>query len=309
MNILDSTLDRFPDLHSFYLNLGNTPLVRVPSPEGGAQIYAKLERTNPTGTIKDRTAFAMIADALAQVSRSDRDQLEILEYSGGSLAVSLADICARLKIHCRLVLSEATNSKIVEALKSYDVTIDWVDRDVGFLGVMMKAVEIARTTPARFLYQHENLANFQTHRNTTGLEITYQLAGRQVDAWVCAIGTGGTLSGVYSRLVEQNPKLKMYAVSPAEMPYGTNLPPNSLPKFAGSGGLGYGIRQSLVIPFEKKIEKHYRFSFEESSAASKTLHARLGFEVGTSAGANWLAAMNVASSLNKDQTVVTVFPS
>lgn len=313
MNLETTVLDRFPDLHDFYSRLGNTPFIRVPSPVGGAQIYAKLERHNPTGTIKDRTAVALVtkalADAWAKSPHMNRDEIEILEYSGGSLAVSIAEICARLKVRCRLVLSESTGAKVRSDLQRYDTRIDWVSSDVGFLGVMMKAVEISRTSSALFLYQHENPANFLAHRDGTGREILAQLRDKKPAAWIASIGTGGTLTGVYARLREANPLLKMYAVSPAEMPYGTDQVPNSLPKFAGSGGLGYGLRQTLVTPYDDHIHQHFRYSFEESSAAAKKLQGFLGFEVGTSSGANWLAATEVAKELSPDQTVVTVFPS
>lgn len=302
-------LNAFPDVHPFYENLGNTPLLQFSSEAKGAKIFAKLEKNNPTGSIKDRTAFAMLADLFEKVGKQKFLSTEIIEYSGGNLAISLGHLTKILRIPCRLVLSESMDPVLKTRLQNFNCHLDWVNPELGFLGVMHRAEALAQRKPCHFLYQHRNLANFHYHRQTTGFEISKQLGNRSPTAWVAAVGTGGTFAGVESVLRALNRNLKIYAVTPSEMPYGTEAKPNSLPKFSGSGGLGYGLRQPLLSDLESKIDSHFTFSFVEVTKAAEKLKQTLGFQVGTSSAANWLTATHLAEAMSTNDNVVTVFPS
>lgn len=309
-----AVLANYPPLHDYLQRIGNTPLIEVPGPAGGARVFAKCEWTNATGTVKDRPVFAMIYRELRNAHRAGvRKPLHILEYTGGSLGLALAGLCARLGLRLTLVMSDATDPTVVSVIRDTGAETVLTQRVRGFWGVMETAFELAECNPDwRFLYQHRNPANPWIHRATTGREIIAQLPDgscKRSCAWVASIGTGGTLLGVHRALARAVPHLQTFATTPAEAPYGTVAPPNGLPKFLGSGGLGCGRKQPLVIGDESKIAGHYHFTYAESLLGMLQFHARTGLRIGSSAAANWLAAYRIAEQIGSDGTVITVFPS
>lgn len=300
--------DRYPALRPFIERVGNTPLLAIPGAPEEARIYAKRESENPCGTIKDRVALAMMWRALSQ-GYDPRSQ-EILEYSGGQLSVALAQICAALEAPAQMVLSDATAPSLVEAVRSCGARVELVPKSAGFWGVMQRAVALKAARPDYwFLYQHQNPANVAMHRSATAEEILRQLPGVRIDAWIAAIGTGGTLAGVGSRLREVHPEISIYGVTPAELPYGSPEPPNGLPKFAGSGGLGCGRKQQFVQAIEDSIGGHFHIFYPEALAEMARFEEATGIRIGSSAAANLLAARRVAARLGPQAVIVTVFPS
>lgn len=300
----------YPKLAKFESRLGKTPLIELPHKGWGARIFAKCEWENPVGSIKDRVAYALICDALSQHGSKPLAELRILEYSGGNLAGALSHLGMELDIKMRLVLSSAAPPSLLSKLARNKAQVDLVDKGLGFIAVLEKALSIARSEPQwTLLYQHRNPANLAWHRDTTGMEIVKQLGEIKCNpsAWIAAVGTGGTLVGVAQSLRLMNPMLRVIGVTPSELPYGSEQPPNGLPKFAGSGGMGNGIRQPFVDSDTGKIE-HRTVSFELSIRAMFDCLEQTGIRVGSSAGANWLIAKEVASKLPRDAAVVTVFP-
>jgi cysteine synthase A len=126
---------------------------------------------------------------------------------------------------------------------------------------------------------------------------------------VASIGTGGTLIGVYEALSRVHPAVELHAVSPAELPYGSQEPPNGRRKFAGSGGLGCGRKQPFVEAREDRLAGHATFSLNETIREIWRFHEATGLRIGTSSAANLLVARAVARRLGPGSTVVTVFPS
>jgi cysteine synthase A len=316
LEVLDRPLlDTYPPLRSFAQALGRTPLIEVPGPPHGGRIFAKCEWLNPTGSVKDRTALALIYDLLRRVRPVDPSCLHILEYSGGNLAIALSRLCRELGISRTLVMASFMSSEELQSMRSEGSLIDLVDKQFGFWAVMERAFILAREHPDwHFLYQHENEANLWFHRMTTGRELLVQLKQVETgeirpDAWVASIGTGGTLIGVYDALVEAFPNVAMVAVTPAELPYGSLDPPNGLPKYAGSGGLGCGRRQSFVARRESSIADRLTVSFDQTIIDVAAFAALTGLWIGSSAAANWGAAFQVAQRLGYGSTVVTLFPS
>lgn len=304
------TLAKYPALEKFAMRLGDTPLSEVPSANGGAKVFAKFEWQNPTRTIKDRAAFAMLYRYLETCPPQEKT---LLEYSGGSLGIALSAMCNELRIPLRLVLPSFFDKKKAAELEREGTLIEWVDKELGFWAVIEKAKKLAQDPRHHFLYQHENSANLWIHEVTTGQEIQDQIESltgqNQIAAWVASIGTGATLMGVYHTLKSVSPSLKLYATTPSELPYGAQQPANGLPKFAGSGGLGDGRKQPLVAPEENLIQAHYTYSYEECLKATKKFHQFTGLWIGSSAAANWLAASKIAENLKPEEIVVTVFPS
>lgn len=301
------TLRRFPALAAFRAALGDTPLLAVPGPAGGARIYAKCEWCNPAGSVKDRVAFALMHDVLRDVPDEALHDLRIFEYSGGNLAAALGRLCSDLRIPVRLVLSSGSPPSLLAMLDAAGAEVDLVDKDLGFLGVIEHAHAFAAANPElTFLYQHRNTANVAFHEQTTGAEIVRQ-AQLPVSAWLASIGTGGTLIGVARALRAANPALRVFGVTPAELPYASALMPNALPKYAGSGGFGRGLRQPFVAAFDDELDGHFGVSYDDALAGMGEFFDRTGIRIGGSAAANWLSACRVASEMSPDESVVTLF--
>ncbi|CAG7644946.1 PLP-dependent cysteine synthase family protein [Actinacidiphila bryophytorum] len=300
--------DRYPAFASFAATLGDTSLMPAPAQGGGAAILAKCEWENPAGSIKDRVAYALLAQAVRDHGDRPLSELRILEYSGGNLARSLSQLCRALGISSRLVLSSASPKSLLDDLAANGSLVDLVDRELGFLEVVRTAHAIAAKEPDwTLLYQHRNPANLWCHQRTTGAEIVRQLAGRTPTAWVASIGTGGTLVGVYRALRRSHPTVRLIGVTPQELPYGSARPPNGLPKYAGSGGFGNGIRQPFVTLHDAQVE-HHAVSYPRCLEAMAEMYRRTGVRIGSSAAANWLIARRIAAELPRPAVVVTVFP-
>lgn len=292
----------------FARKLGDTPIMEVPSLPGSGRILAKCEWHNPTGSVKDRTAYAMMIDLLRNIDKKDLKHLHILEYSGGNLSLPLAIICNLLQIKLTLVLSAASNKSLLTKLQSFGPEIKLVDKQKGFWGVMQTTFDLSNENPHyTFLYQHKNEANFLVHKNETGNEILAQVTNN-IDAWVASIGTGGTLMGVYETLSSKYPNIQLHAVTPAELPYGSEQPPNGLRKYAGSGGLGSGRKQYFVERKEERITRHWTYQFKDTILEMKRFYEETGVRIGTSAAANLLAARKIAADLGPNSTTVTIFP-
>ncbi len=300
-----AVLDRLPELRQVYQAVGRTPLTEVPGPDGGARIYAKQEWRNPFGSIKDRVAIALICALL-----NDRpDTTDFIEYSGGNLAVALGHLGRITGLRPHLALSSATSGRVVKELRAGGAEVILCDKDRGFAHVVTTAIDIAATHPEwPFLHQHANDVNLAFHRATTGAEAVAQLAGKAPAAWVASIGTGGTLIGVLLALREVFGEVAAIGVTPAELPYGSSEPPNGLPKYAGSGGIGCGIRQPFVRSYEEHVSEHRSVDLLSCHAAMARFLGLTGIRIGTSAAANWLVASQVAAGLPASEVVVTIFP-
>jgi cysteine synthase A len=304
-----AVLERHPALAAFADALGGTPLVALPRRRGEALILAKCEWDNPTGSIKDRTAFALVYDLLRREPRPGR----VLEYSGGNLAVSLSRLCGALGLPNTLVMASFVPQPAIAAMRAQGTEVELVPKELGFWAVMERAYALADRHPDwSFLHQHRNRSNLWVHRTATGGELLADLdaAGvTRVDAWVASVGTGGTLIGVHDALRRRHPQARLVAVTPAELPYGSPLPPNGLPKYAGSGGLGCGRKQPFVEEEEARLWRRLVVSHPHAIAGIARLHEESGLRVGSSAAANWLAALRIAREIGPDGVVATVFPS
>lgn len=299
---------RYPVLDEFHRKLGNTDLIEVPGHAGGAAIFAKLEWQNPVGSVKDRVGYALLCDAMTKHGDRPLEELRILEYSGGNLASALSSLCGELGIAACFVLSSSAPESLLEKLRERRAAVELVDRELGSYALVQHALEMAAHDPAwTLLYQHRNTVNIDAHSQTTGAEIVTQLGARVPAVWVASIGTGGTLIGVARTLATANPSLRVVGVTPAESPYGSVEPPNGLPKYAGSGGMGNGVCQPFVHAYRHPIE-HRHVSFTDSLKGMVEFRELTGTAIGTSAAANWLVAREVARDQPCDATVVTLFP-
>ena len=193
--------------------IGNTPLVELPnlSPKVGVRLFAKLEGSNPTGSVKDRIAKAMVLEAEAS-GRLTHEKV-ILEPTSGNTGISLAMI-GRLKgYRVKAVLPENVSPERVQLLRAYGAEIHFTDGKKGTNGAVLVAQELVAQDSSYFMpYQYGNEANPLAHYHGTGDEIVRDLP--DVDVFVAGLGTGGTLMGVGRRLKEHNPEIKVVAAAP-----------------------------------------------------------------------------------------------
>ena len=183
--------------------IGNTPLVELQrlSPKPGVRIWAKLESRNPTGSVKDRVAKALIEDAEAKGLISPGQT--ILEPTSGNTGIALAMICSRKGYRLKVVMPENVTPERTQLLRMYGAEIVYSPGDQGSNGAVAMAVDMAAADPSYYMpYQYGNPANPGAHYNGTAVEILDELDGR-VDAFVAGLGTGGTLMGHARRFKEE----------------------------------------------------------------------------------------------------------
>jgi cysteine synthase B len=197
-------------------SIGNTPLVELRrlSPKPGVRIWAKLESRNPTGSVKDRVARAMIEDAEARGAIAPGQT--ILEPTSGNTGISLAMICAYKGYDLKVVMPDNVTPERTQLLKMYGAQIVYSDGTKGSNGAVELALEMAAADPRYYMpYQYGNEANPGAHYNGTALEILDELD--DVAAFVAGLGTGGTLMGNGRRLKEAfGDAVKIVAAEPMQ---------------------------------------------------------------------------------------------
>src|ERR671938_618025 len=196
--------------------IGNTPLVELKrlSPKPGVRIWAKLESHNPTGSIKDRVARAMIEAAEEQGAIGPGQTL--LEPTSGNTGISLAMIARRKGYPLKVVMPDNVTPERTQLLKMYGAEIVYSPGDQGSNGAVAMALEMAQADASYYMpYQYGNQANPNAHYNGTALEILEELD--EVSAFVAGLGTGGTLMGNRRRLKEElGEHVKIVAAEPMQ---------------------------------------------------------------------------------------------
>jgi cysteine synthase len=195
--------------------IGNTPLVELKrfSPKPGVRIYAKLESYNPTGSVKDRVARALIESA--EESGAIGPGQTILEPTSGNTGISLAMICQRKGYPLKVVMPENVTQERTQLLEMYGAEIVYSPGEQGSNGAVAMALEMAESDASYYMpYQYGNEANPRAHYEGTAAEILDELD--DVAAFVGGLGTGGTLMGNGRRLKEENPDTLVVAAEPLQ---------------------------------------------------------------------------------------------
>src|SRR3954449_10218399 len=196
-------------------SIGNTPLVELPrfSPKPDVRIFVKLEGRNPTGSVKDRVAKAMIEAAEAEGAIEPGKT--ILEPTSGNTGISLAMICRVRGYPLRVVMPDNVTEERTQLLAMYGAEITYSEGAKGSNGAVEMALEMAGADSSVYMpYQYGNEANPRAHYDGTAVEILD--AGDGVTAFVSGLGTGGALLGVGRRLKEENPETKIVAAEPLQ---------------------------------------------------------------------------------------------
>jgi len=281
--------------------IGNTPLVRLnaPSIAVGATILGKCEFMNPTSSVKDRIGFNMIKTAMEE-GRINADTL-IIEPTSGNTGIALASICAALGLNLTLTMPESMSIERRNLLKALGANLVLTPAASGMKGAIDQANALVASTPnAIVLQQFDNPANPAIHRITTAQEILRDTDGN-IDIFVAAVGTGGTITGTGEALRAALPHVQIIAVEPKDSAVlsGGKPGPHKIQ------GIGAGFVPDVLNT--TLYNEVIAVSNEEAIAASKALAKSEGLLVGISAGANLHAAMLVASRPeNQGKTIVTI---
>ena len=285
--------------------IGKTPLLRLRGIEKAhglsVRLLAKLESFNPTGSVKDRIALAMVE--AAEKEGKLRPGSTIIEPTSGNTGIGLSSV-ARAKGYRSIIVMPDTMSverrKLILALGSELVLTEGTK---GMRGAIAKAEELAREIDGAFIpSQFENPANPEVHYRTTGPEIWIDTDG-QVDWLVSGVGTGGTVSGTGKYLKEKNPQIKVAAVEPEASPVLSGGQPGSHP----IQGIGAGF---IPKTLNREIIDHIIcVSGEDALKAAREVSQAEGILVGISSGAALAGALQIAKrEENRGKTVVIIFP-
>ncbi len=281
--------------------IGNTPLVKLQkiSKMCGATILGKCEFMNPTSSIKDRIGFNMIKTAMDNgLINADTT---IIEPTSGNTGIALASICAALDLKLILTMPESMSIERRKLLKALGANLVLTPADEGMRGAINQADTLMKTIEnSLILQQFANPANPEIHKKTTALEILRDTDGL-IDAFVAAVGTGGTLTGTATILKQELPEIKIFAVEPKDSAVLSG-------QKAGAHkiqGIGAGfIPEILDIHIFHEI---IQVSNEDAIETAKMLARTEGLLVGISAGANVYATMQVASRPEfAGKTIVTI---
>ncbi len=280
--------------------IGNTPVVRLRRlpPAGSAAVWAKLERANPGGSVKDRIAKAMIEAAEESGVLQPGDV--IVEPTSGNTGIGLAMVAAVKGYRLILIMPETMSLERRTLLQAYGAELILTPGAEGMKGAIARAEELVREHGYFMPQQFQNPANPEVHRRTTAAEILAQVG--RLDAFVGGVGTGGTLTGVGEILKDTLPGVWIVAVEPADSPVLSGGSPGKH-KIQGIGA-GF-IPQVLNTDI---IDEIVPVTNDDAAETARRLAREEGILAGISSGAAAWAAVQVAHRLGEGKTVVVVLP-
>ena len=270
--------------------VGNTPLVEIPAKIHNTSniVLAKLEYFNPTKSLKDRVALAMINDAEQKGILTKNTTL--IEPTSGNMGISLAFVCGIKEYKLVLTMSEAMSVERRKLIAHFGSSFVLTKKELGFQGAINKAYELAAETEnSLVLNQYENGANFEVHKSQTGKEI-YDQSNGTIDIFIAGAGTGACVSGV-SAHIKSKKELYTVAVEPSEsniLAGGSQFSPHAL----------QGIGPNFIPGNFKKdyIDMVFHASKEQAYKTARLLAQKAGIACGISGGATGYAALELAKS-------------
>jgi len=292
----------------FIGTIGNTPLVRLNSfsQETGCEILAKAEFLNPGGSVKDRAALFIIEDAERKGLLNPGGT--VVEGTAGNTGIGLAHICNAKGYRCVIVIPNTQSQEKIDALKTLGADVRTVpavpykdpNNYVKLSGRIAQEME-----NAIWANQFDNLANRQSHYETTGPEIWAQTDGK-VDAWVASTGTGGTYAGVALYLKEKNPQIKCIVADPLGSGLYSYIKTGTITLEGSSITEGIGNSRITANMQNVPIDDALQISDPEAIQVVYQLLRKDGLFVGGSVGINVAAAVTLAKRIGPGKTIVTV---
>ena len=284
--------------------IGNTPLVELRrlAPRGGARVVAKLESANPTGSMKDRMARAIVERAAASGRLPPGGT--VVDYTAGTTGISLALVCSVLGYQSHFVFSDAFAEEKRYTMRAYGAEITDVPSDHGQITkqlvqrVIATAGELSRR-PGHWWADQLNNPDGETGYHALGEELWTQTGGR-VDAFVQAVSTAHSIHGTARALRRHDPRVRVIAVEPAESPVLSGGPSGS----HKIEGIGIGFIPPLWKPAE--VDEILAVSTDEAKAIARRLAKEEAIFAGTSTGANVAAALRIAARLDPSAVVATI---
>jgi cysteine synthase B len=277
--------------------IGRTPLLRLcraTAEVRGVEILAKAEFQNPGGSVKDRTAAAILERA--EAGGLLQPGTVILDATSGNTGIAYAMIAAARGYRLELCVPENVTAERLRMLRAYGAKLVLTSAMEGTDGAIREARRLHAAEPGRYFYadQYNNDANWRTHYDTTAQEILEQTAGR-ITHFVAGLGTSGTFVGIGRRLRRHNPDIRLYSLQPDSPLHGIE----------GLKHMDTAIRPGIYD--SSLADEDLRVTTERAYAMTRRLAADEGLLVGVSSGAALAAALDVASRI-REGTIVTVFP-
>ena len=277
--------------------IGNTPMVNLYN-IGRGNIYVKLEKYNPAGSIKDRAVYYMVENLEKNGILKKGDVL--VEATSGNTGIALSMIGSLKGYKVIIVMPETMSVERRTLMKAYGAKLILTDGSLGMKGsIEMMNKLLSENTNYISLKQFENEYNPLAHYETTGVEIYNQV--KDIDIFVCGVGTGGTISGVGKYLKEQNPNIKVVAVEPEGSPViSKNKKGSHKIQGIGAGFIPKNYNKNVV-------DEVMTITDEESYKGVRIMAQKEGILVGISSGANVYAALKLCE-MYPDKKIVTVAP-
>ena len=284
------------DLHNSILDtIGNTPLVKINKlcTKEGVDIYAKIEGVNPTGSIKDRIALAMIRQA--ETEGTLEPGKTIIEPTSGNTGIALAMIGAVRGYDVEIVMSAAVSIERQKMIRAFGAKVTLTAAEEGTDGAIQKARQLVADNPGKYFMpdQFTNRYNKLAHYSTTAEEMIRDTVGR-ITHFVSALGTSGTLMGTAKRLKELNPEIKIVEAHPEKGHY-----------IQGLKNMSEAIVPEIYDP--SRVDISIMIDSEEAFEMARQIVRKEGIFCGMSSGAAMLASLKVAERIDKG-VIVCIFP-
>jgi cysteine synthase A len=278
--------------------IGNTPCVPLRFQPEGVTIWAKCEFLNPSGSVKDRFASAVIE--AAEASGQLHPDSIILECTSGNTGVSLAMIGAAKGYRVHILMSHGASQERRHLIKQFGAELTLFVATAGYRTGIDIAESMAAKDPRIFLpRQFENPLNAADHEHATGPEMLRQIPG-QIDAFVAGYGTGGTLAGVGKAIKARHPQARIVAMEPAE----SAMLLGECPCCHWIEGIAGGFLPPLLRT--APVDGEIKVPSVDAMSMTRRLNREFGLLVGTSSGANVAAALRLAQEMGPDATVATL---
>jgi len=284
--------------NSILESIGNTPIVRLTKLFPKANVWMKLEKVNPGGSIKDRIALSMIEDA--EKRNILTKDTEIIEPTSGNTGIGLAMIAAVKNYKLTLVMPESMSLERRALMAAYGANLVLTPKELGLGGTIAKANElVAKNKNAWMPSQFTNPANPEIHRKTTALEVANDFP-EGLDYLITGVGTGGHITGMAEVLKETFPNLKVLAVEPNDSAVISGEEPGPHPL----QGIGPGFIPEVFNT--EIIDGAIRITKEEAFAEVQNIAKIEGILVGISTGASLAAVRKQLQTLNAKETILTM---